>query len=245
MKNPQIPSLLLALLLTVSTVTAQAEYPSFNQSYWESEQDIAQGKINRGAGLGIAGVLLLWPTAVMISRSKENPHKYVPLSIVFGAASIGAMAHGFSSISSGKEQKANASAWVQSYTDTPDSVTLEEQQEDYIAYAQESAQKTTVFGIYSASIATILLTNGIIQSSRNDADVASDDITTWPYYASGGALLSMGVLAVVKSRKSSSELDNLKSTSTPTLLTRSQFIPFVSVSPKGEAVFGAYYSTSF
>ena len=235
-------TLILLVLLLIPTL-AQEHYPTFSKEYWENEQEVAQGKIARGAGLAIAGAVLLWPTSVMISKAKDNPHKYVPLSIVFGAASLGALGHGISSMSGGKKEKATADYWVDQYTINPDSTDISKQQNDYIDQAQTSALKTTLFGVYSTSVAAVLLTNGIIQSSRTDTDVASDDITVWPYYAIGGTLLPMGIMAIVKSRKSNNDLEHLATTNS--LTSRSQFLPFVTVSLKGDMIYGAVYSLRF
>lgn len=189
MKQASAIAFIISILFSFTTTMAQEQYPTFSQEYWKNEQDIAQGKIVRGAALGVTGLVLIWPTAVMISRSKENPSKYIPLSLVLGAASLGAMGHGFSSIGHGIKQKETATYWVEMYSTNPDSVDIAEQQEDYLYEQQVSASKSTIFGIYTATIATTLLTNGIIQSTRSDEDVAANDIHIWPYYAVGGTLL--------------------------------------------------------
>lgn len=230
------------IFLLLSSVAGQAEYPEFSKEYWQDQEESARGKITRGAALGVTGAILIWPTAVMISRAKDNPHKYVPLSILFGAASLGAMGHGFASVGYGKKQRSTASHWVDQYNSSgsPD---VTEMQADYIHDQQKSALKMTLFGSYATSIATMMLTNGIIQSTRSEGDIAEDDISIWPYYAVGGALLPMGIMGIVNSRQRSSDLDELETNHS--ISARSQFTPFVTLSPQGDAVFGAYYSLRF
>lgn len=219
-----------------------AQYPSFTREYWESEEELARGKIVRGAALGATGVVLIWPTAVMISRAKENPHKYLPLSVLFGAASMGAMGHGFASIGYGRKQLERASHWVEQYDLNPDSTDLNGQRSDYLHYEEKSALKMTLFGSYTTSIAALMITNGIIQSTRSESSVSADDISVWPYYAVGGALLPMGIRAIVRSRKRDGELEELK---TDALSLGSRFTPFVTLSPQGDALFGAFYTRKF
>jgi len=235
----------LLIFLSIWHISAQESFPSFNKEYWESEQASAQGKITRGAALGIAGALLLWPTAITISRSRDNPQKYLPLSIILGATSIGAMAHGFSSIHEGKKEREQAQQWIDTYTTSPDSVNREQEQRDYLATQQLSAQKTTVFGVYATTIATALLTSGIIQSTQGESFQRAKDIHPWPYYTIGGALLPMGIAAIVSSRKKAHSLSDLEQSLPPVSSINSQWIPFVTLGNSGELVFGAVYSLHF
>lgn len=243
MKNRSAVLIIIFVLFTIGS--AQEEYPNFSKEYWQNEQELAQGKMTRGAALGISGLILIWPTAILISRSKDNPRKYIPISIAMGAASIGAMAHGFASIRHGKKQKATATEWVEQYTNNPGSVDRSAEQDDYINAQLQSAHKTTIFGAYTVSIATLLLTNGIIQSTRSDEDVTTDDITIWPYYAAGGVLISTGIWSIIKSQKKKVSIDELAATSTTSSTAKPQFIPFVTITPKGKPMFGAFYSMNF
>lgn len=231
---------LICILLMLTLVTS-AEYPAFSKAFWEGERELAQGKITRGAALGVTGAVLIWPTAVMISRARENPHKYVPLSVLFGTASLGAMGHGFASIGSGKRELATAERWINEYAHHPHSVDRNEEQSDWLSYQEKSAAKITVFGAYTVSIAGMMITNGIIQSARSDGEIEGDDISVWPYFAVGGALLPMGISSIVKSRKRSDELSELRIAS---VASRSQFIPFAAPAP-GEMIFGAVYTLRF
>jgi hypothetical protein len=239
----KIGSIVILISLLISFSNAQEEYPSFSKEYWENEVEVAQGKIVRGAALGIAGAILIWPTVVMISKAEDNPHKYIPLSIVFGAASIGAIGHGFSSVANGKKERSLASDWVEKYSNSSDSIDNSKEENDYIDYQKKSAMKTTIFGAYTISIAATLLTNGIIQSSRSDEEISSDNIHILPYYIIGGTLLPMGIFSIVKSRRKDSELDELKTTTN--ISSRSQFIPYVTFTLEGKPLYGAFYRMTF
>lgn len=206
-----------------STLLLGAEmYPRFERDYWVSEQDLAKGKMQRGVGLGMLGLVSLWPTSVLIARAADNPQKYFALSAVFGISTIGATLHGFGSVGFGKKQLDAATQFVRAY-DSKDStgvssVDNEAEREEYLAATRKTSKKVLLFGAFLATQGAILLTNAIWQSVRKRGGEEMGDIKIWPYYLVGGLLLPGGVALIVKSKHKLNGLDTLATVPIPSTM---------------------------
>ncbi|MBN2716200.1 MAG: hypothetical protein JXX14_10125 [Deltaproteobacteria bacterium] len=234
------------LLVCLFPLAAHAteSYPDFNRDYWVTQQDLAKGKMQRGAGLGVLGIVAIWPTTVMIAKAKDNPHRYIALSGVFGAAAIGAMLHGFGSVGFGKKQKDRATSFIEQYDRADAGVSLESQQTSYLRDTRKSTLKVMRFGVYLTGIAAILLSNAVVQSVRRHNGKDMDGIRIWPYYLAGSLLAAAGVGITIRSKKKGDDLNALENSSLPVAGGNGIF-PFYVTTPDGGAAFGMSLSSSF
>ncbi|MBN2341623.1 MAG: hypothetical protein JXR45_09045 [Deltaproteobacteria bacterium] len=236
--------MLAAIICGRSGAASAAEsYPVFDRDYWVHEQELAQGKINRGLGLGVVGLGLIWPTSVIISKTTQNPQKYWALSTVFAMASIGATLHGFGSVGFGRQQKNTAGEFVAAYDADPQTVDISSEQSDYLHAKRKTNRKTMVFGGYLSTVGAVLLSNGIVQSVRKHRGAQMDDIRVWPYYLAGGLLIPLGVAIMVRSQKKLRDLDALEASTPPAQTT--VIAPFVQSSLNGSPVWGVSFSSHF
>ncbi|MBN1577266.1 MAG: hypothetical protein JW913_11980 [Chitinispirillaceae bacterium] len=233
----------IALIFLPFSLRAREQYPDFDREYWVNEQALAKGKMSRGAGLGVLGLVSIWPATVMITRAKENPRKYAALGAVFGLSTLGATLHGFGSVGFGKKQKDAAASFIGDYDIDPDSVNIDEQRSEYLHGRRKTARKVILFGSYLTTISTILLTNGIVQSIRKGRGAEMNGIRVWPYYMAGGLLLTAGVRISVKSKRKLDDLDALGATASVPL--QAGIVPFYYITENGRSVFGVSFMNSF
>lgn len=222
---------------------AQESYPDFDREYWVQQQDLADGKIKRGAGLGVLGLVAVWPASMMIVRAKERPQKYFALSTVFCLSTLGAILHGFGSVGYGGKQRDAAAGFVGEYDFNPGSVSIDAQQSEVLHSQRKTARKVMLFGGFLAAEALVLLTNGGVQSVRKGRGEDMKDIRIWPYYLSGGLLLAAGIGIVIKSKRT---LDDVKSLEhSTTIPTQAGISPFYGTTENGNSIFGVSLGTSF
>ena len=235
--------LLFLVSLLPSMAMAGESYPTFDRDYWVKQQDLAQGKIHRGAGLGILGLVSIWPTSLMIAKATKDPPKYLALSGLFVAGTLGALFHGFGSVGFGKDQKDTATSYVKQYDVNTGVVDVAAQQKTYLDDKRKSTKKVRLFGVYLSGLGTMLLTNGVVQSVRKHQGKDVSDIHIWPYYVAGGLLMAGGVAIFIRAHKRLSDLTDLEN-STPSPVTGG-VTPLLGLSPNGDAVLGVSFGSSF
>ena len=230
------------LILLCLAPEAREKYPAFDRDYWLNEQALAEGKIKRGVGLGILGLLSVWPTTVMITDAYEKPHEYGALSAVCGLSSLSATMHGFRSISFGLQQRHNAATFVSGYGTSLDSSGISAQKSEYLHNRRKTTGKVFVLGTYLATTSTVFLANGIVQSVRKGQGKELHGIHLWPYYTAGALLMTAGIRIIISSKRKLDDLNVLQRTvSDPP---RAGLLPYLSVEENGHPVFGLLFSGS-
>ncbi len=235
--------LMMAIVLWPKPGVAVEQYPEFDQPYWEDQVQLAKGKIQRGAGLGVLGLVSIWPTTVLWMKTREKPDKYMALSAVFSGITLGALAHGVGSVGFGIRQRKNARSFVEDYKSNPEAVDRKAEADEYLQNRRRTTVKTAIFGSYLATISAVLLTNAVLQTVREKRGDAREDIRIWPYYLTGGLLLAAGVGIIISARKKLNDLDRLESTSVDTAVTPG-IAPFWNTE-NGNTVFGVSMNHTF
>ena len=240
-------------------VSAGENYPSFDREYWVTQQSLAKGKIKRGAGLGVLGVVSIWPTSMMIARAAKEPVRYWAPAAIFGMGTVGAILHGFGSVGYGKKQRDTARSFVSQYDAQGDAVDVASQQQVYLHDTRKTATKTMLFGIYLSAMSAVLLSNGVTQTVRNHRGADLDGVRIWPYYLGGSLLAAAGTGIILLSKKKLDQLDTLEQSSeqfseqsseqsleqSSVALSDHGLAPLVIVEPNGDAVLGVSMGTSF
>lgn len=193
---------IVSAVMLFSVALPAAEYPPFDQKYWEDEEGKARGKILRGAVLGATGLVTAAPTAVLAVKAAENPEQYLAYSAAVGIAALGMTLHGFFSIGFGARQRDKAAGYVELYKQNSAEVNQKEERADFLRTQKKSTGKMILFGIVLDVQAAVLLANGIVLSVRKSNNTLSDGVTIWPTYLTGGLLLLGGTaFAVLRGRK--------------------------------------------
>lgn len=198
--RPTTLGLVVALALIIAP-QARAQSPGpldsagdrdLDEAAWASRTDAAEGKYRRGVGLTIFGGLSTGLTAWLIYEARSDQQRYLMPALVSGAANLGAIGHGISSIIAGRREAAKARAFAgQNPADTSASDIAE--QRAYLAQLERRGQiKLAIFGGFLLSEAAALSVHAIVLSVRRARGRDLRGAKAWPSYVLGGIFLPAG-----------------------------------------------------
>jgi hypothetical protein len=239
--------LVVFLLITVAVTSAHGDetYPAFSEAYWARERDLAVGKMWRGAGLTALGAASFVPAAILISKSVDNPHKYLAWSAVVSIAAIGMTGHGIGSLVFGRSQLDRAEKFVDQYQTDSAAVDAQRERDAYIHDRKTTTTKVILFGSVISLQGAVLVGNGILLSVNRSRGESIGGATIWPSYVVGGLLLAGGTVIIIVNTMRYRDLDALLSQ--PVQVSRHVSVsPYYDVDPaRGGHNFGLSGTLSF
>ncbi len=200
------------LILKISSVLANENYPDFTLQYWENTQNDAKGKILRGTGLTVLGLAAIVPSAIWIDKSFDNPYKFTALGTIASVAAVSMTLHGINSITFGLKQKNKAKKFISGYKNNPQNIDLEQEQDYYLYAAKKSTAKLIAFGAVLSVQSAMLFANAVVLTVMKTGGSSIGDAKLWPSYLFGSIMLAGGIFMIVKNVKKYKNLNSLSIT---------------------------------